>query len=1032
MKRLLVFIIILVTGCTRFALEAKRMPSPPPPVPPVEPLMLQRVEKDKKCEQWVDSVFNRMSLRERIGQLFIYTIAPQQSKANKELLRKVVKEYKVGGLLFSGGLMQNQAILTNDAQQMADVPLMVTFDGEWGLSMRLRGTPVFPKNMILGCIQDDELIYEYGREMARQCRELGVRVNFAPVADVNINPHNPVINTRSFGESPVNVANKVIAYAKGLQDGGVLSVCKHFPGHGDTDVDSHKALPMLSFTRERLDSIELYPFKKAINAGLDGIMVGHLEVPIFEEHAGLPSSLSRNVVYDLLTREFHFKGMIFTDALSMKGVSENEMVCLKALKAGNDMLLVPRRIKEEMESVVNAVKSGDMAEEDINQKCKKVLTYKYALGLRRKPQVRLSGLGNRINTPETKELIRRLNLAAVTVLGNQQNVLPLSTDVKELAVLNVGDAKEIKPFLKELSEYTRPVNFQLGGNLSEEECKHLRDTLSHYKRILVCVTEHRLAPYQSFFAEFTPEVPTVYLCFISGKQILQIHRAVSSADAIVLAHSSNDDIQKHVVKVLYADATANGRLSASIGGLFATGDGVTLSPQTPHHFIPEEYGLNSRLLARIDTIAAEGISKGAYPGCQVVVWKDGKEMYNKAFGSHTWAKGAIARSAGASSSVLEAPVPVKKTDIYDLASLTKTTATLLAVMKLYDKGRLNLTDRVSDDLAFLKNTDKKNITIRELLLHESGLPSTLLFYQDAIDKKSYSGTLFKSKADKTHSVYVGSNTWANPNFRFRKGLTSKVRQTGYSIQVCDSLWMNNSFKKEYEEKIANAPLKEKRYQYSDIGFILLQMVVEHRVGMPLNEFLEKEFYLPMGLKRTGYLPLRHSFGSFKDLAQSEIVPSSIDLFLRKAVLQGYVHDEAAAFKGGVSGNAGLFSNATEVASVYQMILNGGEWKGKRYLSEATCKMFTGTVSKISRRGLGFDKPDIRRPDNSPCAVSAPSSVYGHTGFTGTCAWVDPQNGLVYVFLSNRTYPDAWNTKLQKMDIRGRIQETLYQALIPKK
>lgn len=1015
MRRLFLLVLIFVVCSGHLALDAKHSLVPPEPAPAVEPLMVSGLQDDARCRQWVDSVMQRLNQKERIGQLFIYTIAPQLNKANKELLRKVVEDYKVGGLLFSGGLMQNQATLTNDAQRMADVPLMITFDGEWGLSMRLRGTPVFPRNMVLGCIQNDSLLYEYGREMARQCRELGVQVNFAPVADVNINPQNPVINTRSFGESPVNVAGKVIAYAKGLEDGGVLSVSKHFPGHGDTDVDSHKALPTLPFSRERLDSVELYPFKKAIHAGLGGIMVGHLEVPVFEEHGGLPSSLSRNVVYDLLVRELKFKGLIFTDALAMKGVSNNSSVCLQALKAGNDLLLVPRRIKEEVEAVMDAVKRGELTEEVINEKCRKVLMYKYALGLKKKPLIRLSGLGTRINTPETRDLIQRLNLAAITVLGNEAEVLPLDPAIEEVAVLNVGDAKEIQPFLKELSQYTRPVQFQLAANLTEQKCEQLRDTLAHYKRILVCVTEQRLAAYQAFFAKFAPDVPVAYLCFISGKHALQIHRGISSADAMVLAHSSDDDIQKRVADILYGKAEVDGRLSASIGGLFATGTGQTLGPQTVPHFVPEDHGMDSRILAQIDDIAESGIREGAYPGCQVVVLKDGLEMYNKAFGTYTGSGVSAAGKQGQS-------LPVTEKSVYDLASLTKTTATLLAVMKLYDKGLLNLTDRASDYLPFLQNTNKKNITIRELLMHESGLPSTILFYQDAIDKKSYTGSLFKGKYDKTHSVRIGAQTWANPNFRFRKGLMSKVHTPEYTLQVTDSLWLNNSFKKEYLQKIADTPLKEKRYLYSCVGFIVLQQLVEARAGMPMDEFLAKEIYTPMGLERTGYLPLRF-------LKKDDIVPSSIDLFLRKTILQGSVHDESAAFQGGISGNAGLFSTAEEVARIYQMILNGGESGGKRYLSKETCRAFTTTVSKISRRGLGFDKPDARNPRNSPCADSAPASVYGHTGFTGTCAWVDPENGLVYVFLSNRIYPDVWNNKLMRLDIRSKIQGKVYEALI---
>lgn len=484
MKRLLLFVLIIMGFCGRFASDAKRCPVAQVVVEPVEPLLVRPVQDDMQCRLWVDSVLDRLSLKERVGQLFIYTIAPHQDKSNRELLRKVIEDYKVGGLLFSGGLMQNQVVLTNEAQRMADIPLLITFDGEWGLSMRLRDTPAFPKNMVLGCIQNDSLLYEYGREMARQCKELGVQVNFAPVADVNINPKNPVINTRSFGEDPVNVANKVIAYARGLEDGGVLSVAKHFPGHGDTDVDSHKALPVLTFTRERLDSVELYPFKKVIEEGLGGIMVGHLEVPAFEKEPGLPSSLSRKVVYDLLMRELKFRGLVFTDALAMKGVSNNGTLCLKALKAGHDLLLVPRRIKEEVDAVLAAVKRGELSEQAIEEKCRKVLTYKYALGLNKKPMVRLSGLDMRINTPYTRDLIRRLNAAAITVLSNPTEVLPLDPDIKDVAVLNVGTAAEIQPFIKQLSEYTHPVEFRLEKDLSGAGRKALRDKLSKYKRIL--------------------------------------------------------------------------------------------------------------------------------------------------------------------------------------------------------------------------------------------------------------------------------------------------------------------------------------------------------------------------------------------------------------------------------------------------------------------------------------------------------------------------------------------------------------------
>lgn len=971
-----------------------------------EPLLVYKALQDEDCRHWVDSVMNKLSFKEKVGQLFIYTIAPVDTKRNLELLREAVDTYKVGGLLFSGGKMQTQVDLTNRAQKQAKVPVMITFDGEWGLAMRLRGTPVFPRNMVLGCIRDNQLIYEYGREVARQCRQIGVQVNFAPVADVNINPKNPVINTRSFGEDPVQVADKVIAYAYGLEGGGVLSVCKHFPGHGDTDVDSHKALPVLPFTRERLDSVELYPFKKAIRAGLGGMMVGHLQVPAIEPIGGLPSSLSRNVVYDLLTDELAFKGLIFTDALAMKGVSGNGNVSLQALKAGNDMVLAPRNLKDEIPAVLEAVEKGELSKEDIENKCRKVLTYKYVLGLKKKPFVQLSGLEQRVNSPQARDLIRQLNQAAITVLNNKNHILPLHADkAQRIALLEVGKPGETETLAKQMSRYASLSRFRLRPNQTEEENRRLRDSLATYKRIVIAVSEQRLAPYHPFFAKFAPESPAIYLFFTPGKMMLQIHRAVSDASAVVLGHSHNSDVQRQTADILFAKATADGRLSASLGGLFPTGAGVTITPESPSHFIPEEYGLSSALLKKIDTIALDGIQQGAYPGCQVVVLKNGHIMFDKAFGTY----------AGKGSPRVES------TDIYDLASLSKTTGTLLAVMKLYDKGRFNLTDKISDYLPFLQRTDKKDITIREILYHQSGLPPWLPFYQEAIDKDSYDGRLFSARKDAQHPVRIGTATWANPKFKFKSEYISPVKTGDYIVQICDSLWLNRSFRKVIEEKIVETPLKQKRYVYSDIGFILLGMLVEQLAGMPMEAYLQREFYGPMGLERTGYLPLRR-------FAKSEIVPSNKDRFLRKETLQGFVHDEASAFFGGLAGNAGLFSTAREVAHIYQMLLNGGEIDGKRYLSKETCQLFTTEVSKISRRGLGFDKPDMQDSKKGNCASVAPAGVYGHTGFTGTCAWVDPESELVYVFLSNRIYPDVTNRKLNQLHIRERIQEAIYGAM----
>ncbi|KAA6316028.1 Beta-hexosaminidase, partial [termite gut metagenome] len=501
----------------------------------IEPLISYKASHEEDCRQWVDSILSGMSLKEKVGQLFVYIAAPLQTQLNVALLREAVQTHRIGGLLFSGGKAEDQAQLTNQMQALSKVPLMITFDGEWGLSMRLRGTPTFPKNMTLGCIQDDRLIYEYGKEMARQCREMGVHVNFAPVADVNINPKNPVINVRSFGEVPAVVADKVISYASGLESGGVLSVAKHFPGHGDTDVDSHKDMPVLPFTRERLDSVELYPFKKVIGAGLGGIMVGHLHVVALDGDNNLPSSLSHNAVQGLLKDELGFNGLVFTDALVMKGVSSFPNVCLQALKAGNDVVLSPPNLKGEINGVLQGIERGEISEEEITLKCRKVLTYKYILGLQHLSPIDIPGLAKRINTDESRRLIRQLNEAAVTVLSNKKKTLPFHTTTKgRMALLNVGKANETITFANAVKKYAQPELLQLQKGITEADGKKLCDSLAHYQHTIVCISEKDLTSYQGFFKFITPNLSLVCVFFTPKETVLQMGQtAATMASSVV-------------------------------------------------------------------------------------------------------------------------------------------------------------------------------------------------------------------------------------------------------------------------------------------------------------------------------------------------------------------------------------------------------------------------------------------------------------------------------------------------------------------
>ena len=963
------------------------------------PQILIRGKADsQECKEWVESRLAKMTLKEKIGQLFIHTVPLHDTEANRKNIRNAIKEYKIGGILFSDGKVVNQVTLTNYAQELADIPLMITFDGEWGLNMRLKEIPAFSRNRVMGCIQDNELLYEYGKEVARQFREIGVHVNFAPVADVDNNPLNPVINTRSFGGDVRNVTGKVIAYSRGLEDGGVLSVSKHFPGHGDTNVDSHKALPVLKFTRERLDSIEMYPFRKAIEAGLGGIMVGHLEIPALSKK---PSSLSPEIL-DILQEEFGFKGIAFTDALEMKGVSNNLNVCAQALMAGNDMLLPPRNLKREMDGVLAAVKEGKLTEEYLTEKCRKVLTFKYALGLHEPPFIQLSGIEKRLNRPSTQDLRDRLEKAAVTVVGNEGGVLPMDVDLKNTAILNIGKSSEGKIFHQQLNKYMK-VDRILAH---PDSITTLSKRLAKYDRVIVAIHTEKYAAYQGMLATLASKLPLSYVYFTPLKNIYRKGVAWKKAASVILGHVGSATVQQFVAEVMMGREKATGRISVEVKDYRLPGEGVDL--ESTKKYRPEDYGMDASVLSKVDEIALEGIKAKAYPGCQVLIMKDGLPVYDKCFGTFTY----------------EDSKKVEPEHLYDIASLTKTTGTLLAVMKLYDEGKFGLTDPISKYVPAMKGSRKGRITIEDLLYHQSGLPGSHPFYREAINDSSYTGGFFKGRIDANHHLRVDRRLYVVDDFKYKDEYLSSASSEDYPLQVAENLFVSPSFPEKILEMIASdkVPLRDRRYRYSCLNFVLLKEMVEQISGMPMDEYLEKEFYAPMGMKSTLYNPLRR-------FQPEQIVPTIQKDYLRgRKELRGYVHDEIAAFMGGVSGNAGLFSNARDVAKVYQMLADGGQYGGKRYLSLETCQLFMNKKSRISRRTLGFDKPEPT-PGKGPCADEAPKEVVGHTGFTGTCAWADPKNGLVFVFISNRIYPRPFDHKgLMTLKIRPRIQQLMYQAL----
>jgi beta-glucosidase-like glycosyl hydrolase/CubicO group peptidase (beta-lactamase class C family) len=967
---------------------------------PVEPVLLRNANK-QKMKQWVDSVYNRMTPDERIGQLIIIHVAGDNTPNNRQRITNLVKNKHAGGILFLKGTPQNQAMLTNLAQENAKIPLMVTADAEWGLSMRLSNTTKFPRNMMLGAIQNDSLLYKYGQEMARQCKLMGIHVNFAPDMDVNSNPDNPVIGTRSFGENINRVSQAGIAFSKGSENNGVLSTTKHFPGHGDTSTDSHETLPLIRHNRSRLNSVELVPFQRYIDAGLGSVMVGHLNIPSLD-NSGSPSSLSKKVVTDLLQTEMGFSGLVFSDGLAMKGVSTEKDMASRILLAGNDMLVGPISPEKEFDALKAAVKNGTISESLIEQKCKKILQYKYLLGATKYQAINTSNLVEQLNSPQAEWLCRKLNAEAMTLLQNNGDILPLKDLNKQsIAVVSLG-ATARSPFHKTLTMYANVATFNVANAAG---ISAIKAQLAKYNTMIVSV--HSANGYSNAdIQNLIADKKSIVAFFVSPYNTSKFAPSLKKADVIVMAYENSDYAQEYAAQAIFGGYGMSGKLPVSINNSYKEGTGLRTDKTRLAYNLPEDIGLRSADFDHIANIVEEGISSQAFPGCQVLVAKDGVVIYNRAFGTFEYNKKR----------------DVTDEDLYDLASMTKASATIPALMKLYDNKSITLQGSLGKHIPLLRNTDKESLTIRQALFHETGLPSFLQYYMPAIDESSYAGNLFSYKQADGYPALIDNGAWARTDFRYNPSLISSVPKAGFEKQIADGLYVSNLYNDVVIGMIANSKQRAKKsYLYSCLNFMLLKEVVEDVSKTDLNTFLQENFYERLGAYTTTYNPL-------KKINKSNIAPTERDNFLRKQLLQGYVDDEGAAFLGGVSGNAGLFSNANDLAKLYQMWLNGGVYGNEKYLNKATVDLFTLTKSPNSRRGLGFDKPDMFSSKSSPTSPNTPASVYGHTGFTGTCFWVDPDNKLIYIFLSNRVNELRTHKKLMSLNIRPRIQEVIYNAI----
>lgn len=960
---------------------------------------LYRDADQTKMNAWVDSVYKTMTMEERIGQLFMIIANNRNTDANKLLIKRYIDEQKIGGILFSKGTIATQATLTNYAQKMSKTPLLIGLDGEWGLNMRLSDAPQFPRNMVLGAIRSDSLLYLYGKEVARQCKELGIHVNFAPVLDVNSNPNNPIIGDRAFGENPENVAIKGVAYARGLEDGGVMAVAKHFPGHGDTSEDSHKTLPTITHNKERLDVIELFPFMSYINAGLSGMMVGHLNVPSLQTN-GLPSSLTAKVGKELLKSDMGFSGLTFTDGMAMRGVTNHSSMSVKALLAGNDIVLGVPNVSREFQSVKEAVEQNVISAEMLERKVRKVLAYKFITGTHNFKPIAANRVSRNINSNYAEWLIRKLHNSSITLMKNKKNTLPLKNlDRHKIASVAIG-VPTIAPFQTWMKKYADIATFQI---TQSDEVAGLKEKLKDYDVVIYSI-HSKYTRQTDALQEQLKSKQSVLVFFTSPYQLSGFEKSIDDSQSVVLAHTNNELAQISAAQALFGGIAIDGIMPVSIGK-YKANSGLKTAKTRLAYQLPEEVGIDSERFYSIEKIALEGIRQKAFPGCQILIAKDGVVIYNRSFGSFEY---------GVSSKVTDETV-------YDLASITKAAATLPAIMKLYDTKQIRLQDSFKKFIPETKHSNKANITIRKALLHESGILPYIPYYTFAIDKNSYTGALLTKRKSNTHNAEF-AGMWGRTNYKFKSNLISTVNSPTFSLPVSDKMFASEEMQKTLLTEIVNSNLRSNsRYAYSCLNFMLLKEVVENESKKDLNEFTQANFYRKLGATTTTFQPLNY-------MSIDNIAPTENDQFFRKQMLRGYVHDEGAALFGGISGNAGLFSSANDLAKLSQMYLNGGSYGGEQLIGEETVRLFTTTKSSMSRRGLGFDKPDLRNNNASPTSPQAPISVYGHTGYTGTSFWIDPDNQMIYIFLSNRVHPNRSPNRLHTLNTRKRIQDEIYNAL----
>jgi beta-N-acetylhexosaminidase len=941
-------------------------------------------------QSWVDSILYSMDLDQKIGQLFMVRAYSKSDPAELNRINNYIDSFHIGGICFFQGSPQRQVEMTNSLQAKTKTPLFISIDGEWGVAMRYPESVIkLPKQLTIGAIMNDQLVQELGETIAKQCKRMGIHFNFGPVLDINNNPKNAVINERSFGEDKYNVITKATAYVKGLQSLGVLATAKHFPGHGDTHTDSHAETPVITHSKSSLQDVELMPFKALIGEGVASIMIGHINVPSLDDRPKIPASLSYKVITELLREEMGYDGLVFTDAMEMKGVPKmvNGVRCeAEAFLAGVDIILMPDNLATAFRAIKKLVLDGTISPSRLDESVRRILKAKYTAGLHTQTYLSTQNVVGDLNNNEAVAVKTKIIENAITMLSDDRNVLPYTNygDKKFLSIA-VG-APAGNTFHKRLSDYAEFNHNAVKKEITLAEKTRLLSLAASHTYTVMSIHDMSRLPTGNYgitnsAINLAKELSTKtnLTVVIFGNPYASKH--FESIPGVMVAYEDDALFQDVTAQALFGVSENNGRLPITASPKFFYGEGISKNTSgVLGYAIPEAVGLSSSTLDKIDNVTRDIIRSKAAPGCVVLVAKDNKIVYQKAFGTHTYIPSKL----------------VDVNDLFDLASVTKILSGTLSMMKLYETNKVDINSPLSNYIPETRETNKGNIILSDMMAHQARLIPFIPFYEETVAKTKKKTTLLPQ-------YYKTMNT------------------SEFDVPVAPFMYMHKGVVDTIWNRIYQSPLRDNdNYRYSDLGFYLVGKIIKNVSAQDIDNYANINFYKPLGLKNTMYNPIRK-------IPLSRIVPSDYDDYFRGKVTHGYVHDMGAAMLGGVSGHAGLFSNAKEVAVLMQMLLNKGSYGGKTYLQESTVKLFTTRHSKGSRRALGFDMRDYNN-EKSDMSPRSSYETFGHTGFTGTCTFADPKNNLIYVFLSNRTFPNMENNALNKNDYREKIHDIIYQAL----